>query len=197
MRTYLAPMAAAVLLLGGCAQTSSTYTVSEVGQPVETTNGTVVASRLVRVQGERNLVGAGAGAAAGAAGTTLAGGSGSAAVLGGLVGAGLGYLAQGGLTRREGIEYVVDLEDGRTVTIVQNRASQELPIESGAPVLVQLGSTYSRVLRDPRPADARRSGSGSPGDVWVNPDEVGSGGSYGASGSSDPSPYYAPPSGQQ
>ncbi|MBK8210812.1 MAG: hypothetical protein IPK78_13440 [Rhodospirillales bacterium] len=77
-----------------------------------------------------------------------------------MIGRGTGYLAQNATSGGEGIEYIVHMDDGRTVTLVQNRASGEMPISNGTPVLVQLGgSNYSRVVVDPRGA-ARTSPAG-------------------------------------
>ncbi|MGH6920515.1 MAG: hypothetical protein ACREJ0_22745, partial [Geminicoccaceae bacterium] len=51
---------------------STTYGDSEVGQTIETAQGSVVSSRVVDVAGEPGFIGAGAGAAVGAAGGGLA-----------------------------------------------------------------------------------------------------------------------------
>jgi outer membrane lipoprotein SlyB len=170
MRKRLIGVSLALVLLASCAHPASeTYLASEVGQTVEIGTGTVLSSRPVRVQGEGNLVGPAAGAALGAASTSLGSGNDALLLIGGMIGAGLGYLGQLGIGNREGIEYLVELEDGRTVTLVQNRAAEEEPLSSGTPVLVQVGSSYTRLIRDPRPEDARRSRGGS-GDVWVDPD---------------------------
>src|SRR5687768_5020380 len=111
----------ALVLLASCAHPASeTYLASELGQTVEIGTGTVLSSRPVRVQGESNLVGPASGAVLGAATTSLGSGNDALAVIGGVIGAGLGYLGQLGIGNREGIEYLVELEDGRTVTLVQN-----------------------------------------------------------------------------
>ena len=107
-----------------------------------------------------------AGGAEGAAGSALAfEGSGLVAVIGGVLGAGAGYLAQKQLNNREGIEYVLQMDDGRTVTLVQNRAAEEVPLPDGTPVLVQVSGQYTRVIADPR---AERVG----GADWVDPDTL-------------------------
>ena len=117
---------------------------------------------------------------------TIGSGSGStlAAVLGGLLGAGAGYLAEQRLKSREGIEYVLQMDDGRTITLVQNREAEEPPLPDGTPVLVQIGSRYSRVLEHPE-----IDGGGAAGD-GVNPD---------AGGAGEPESDLAtlPPAGQQ
>jgi outer membrane lipoprotein SlyB len=160
----------ATLLVTGCHSSSSTYDSGDVGRTVETAPGTVVSSRVVQVTGESNAVGAGAGGALGAATGGLVFESGWAAVIGGVLGAGVGYATQQAANSREGIEYVVTMNDGRTVTLVQNRASGEMPIANGTPVLVQLGGKYSRVMPDPRGQQPASSGG------WVDPDKVTTGG---------------------
>jgi outer membrane lipoprotein SlyB len=152
------------LLLSGCSHPSSdTYSAGDVGRTIETTEAQVISSRIVRVAGDTNAVGPLAGGALGAAGTGLIFDKGLAAVIGGVIGAGAGYLAQQQANDREGIEYVLRMDDGRTVTLVQNRGAEEQPLPDGTPVLVQISGQYTRVIADPR-AD-RASGGG-----WVDPD---------------------------
>lgn len=156
----------AALLLSACSHASSTrYDATDVGRTIETTEASVVSSRTVQISGQTNVVGPAAGGALGAAGTGLLfGGSGLAAVIGGVIGAGAGYLSQQQLNNREGIEYVLRMDDGRTVTLVQNRESDEPALPDGTPVLVQVSGQYTRVIQDPRAE--RRSGSAG----WVDPD---------------------------
>ncbi|MGH6884668.1 MAG: hypothetical protein ACREGK_01165 [Geminicoccales bacterium] len=189
----------AALLLAGCAHPSSTtYETGDVGRTIETANASVVSSRVVKIAGDSNAVGPVAGGALGAAGSALAfQGSGLVAVIGGVLGAGMGYLAQKQLNNREGIEYVLQMDDGRTVTLVQNRQSDEPPLPDGTPVLVQVSGQYTRVIADPR---AERVG----GADWVDPDTVPAeeGASIGAAPigeAGEPEPVEAPPalSGQQ
>jgi outer membrane lipoprotein SlyB len=180
---------AAIIALSACTNsTSSTYSGRDVGQVIETTEGTVVSSRIVEVRGgENNNTGALAGAAVGATtGAVIAKGQSAsiaAGVIGGLIGAGAGYLIEESARSREGIEYVVQMDDGRVVTIVQNRDTEELPLQDGERVLVQYGSDYTRVI--PSPVDTVGGGGGgaggagsgtagqggAPGSSWANPDE--------------------------
>jgi outer membrane lipoprotein SlyB len=152
------------LALAGCANPSaSTYEAAEVGRTIETTKASVVSSRMVKVAGDANAVGPVAGGVLGASSSALISrGSGLVAVIGGVIGAGIGYLTQQRLNNRDGIEYLLQMDDGRTVTLVQNRADDEAPLPAGTPVLVQVSGQYTRVIADPR---AERVG----GD-WVNPD---------------------------
>jgi outer membrane lipoprotein SlyB len=191
----------AALLLVGCAHPSgSTYEVGDVGRTIETAQASVVSSRVVKIAGDsNNLVGPAAGGALGAAGSALAfQGSGLVAVIGGVLGAGAGYLAQSRMNDRDGIEYVLQMDDGRTVTLVQNRAADETPLPDGTPVLVQVSGQYTRVIADPR---AERMG----GADWIDPDVVPEEEEAPASGDApigeagDPVPFTEPPpaSGQQ
>jgi outer membrane lipoprotein SlyB len=158
---------ALMVSVAACSHPSSTtYGDSEVGTTIETAQGSVVSSRVVDVAGEPGFIGAGAGAAVGAAGGGLAvNGPASllVAIVGGLVGAGIGYMAEKQIGDRDGIEYILQMDDGRLVTLVQNREDDEQPLPDGTPVLVQLAGQYTRVM--PHPATDHDAGSG-----WVDPD---------------------------
>lgn len=199
MKRAISAFAVIVLLAGCSAPTSQRYDSGDVGRPIETTQGAVVSSRVVEISGDTRNVGPIAGGAAGAAATGLAyggRGSGWAAILGGLVGAGAGYLIESSARSREGIEYIVRMNDGRTVTLVQNRQKEEQPIVDGTPVLVQISGRYTRVIPDPaadRAAAGTAAGAGGSGAVagagsgggWVDPDTV--------SASPDSAPPGSPP----
>jgi len=167
----------AVLLIGGCASASTTtYDAADVGRTIETASGKVVASRSVDVKGGSPTVGPLAGGAVGGATGGLAFGSGWAALLGAVVGAGVGYVAEQQISSGEGTEYVVEMDDGRTVTIVQNKEEGKPPIADGTPVLVQYSGKYTRVLEDPRvdkSGSRSASGAGAGGGGWIDPDVVG------------------------
>lgn len=166
MRAVASVLVGAVLLAGCSHPSGTTYGAGDVGRTIETAQGSVVSSRVVKVAGESNAVGPVAGGALGASGSALAfQGSGLVAVIGGVLGAGMGYLAQQQMNNREGIEYVLQMDDGRTVTLVQNREDEEQPLPDGTPVLVQVSGQYTRVIADPR---AERMG----GADWVDPDTL-------------------------
>lgn len=183
-----------LLLLGGCASSSyNIYSRDDVGRVIETTSGTVVSARPVNIKGERTGLGVAAGGATGAViGTTAFSGSGGtiAGVLMGLAGAVAGALAEEMLTSGSGVEYTIQTDDGRVVTVVQNDGGSEEPIVSGTPVLVQWGADYARVIpENVTPPTGMTGGpdgpdaTGAPGmggapmeaparstDDWVNPD---------------------------
>ena len=130
------------LVLSGCASSTSsdTYSRGQVGDINETMRGVVVSSRAVKIEGTKSGVGTIAGAAAGGAAGSQIGGGRAENIVGGIAGAVAGGLigaaAEEQLTKGQGIEYIVELEDGRTVTIVQG-ADNAIP--PGTPVLVILG----------------------------------------------------------
>jgi outer membrane lipoprotein SlyB len=197
---WLRPAALALILplaLAACAKPSSqTYEARDVGRTIETSEASVVSSRVVKITGETNAIGPAAGGI-GAAATTGAfvngRNAGLLAVLAGLVGAGAGYAAQKQLNDREGIEYILRMDDGRTVTLVQNREGEEEPIADGAPVLVQLSGGYTRIIPDPT-TDAGAGALPKPGDEdWIDPDQTGAA----APGEELPAPAGGPAAQQQ
>lgn len=168
-RFDLAAVGLVMLGLAACAHpTSEQYGTGDVGRIIDTGEGTVVAAKVVDIKGGENSgVGAVAGGALGATGAaTVFGGDNSgklaAGIIGGILGAGAGYLAEQEASGREGIEYVIRTPDGRLVTLVQNRAPEEQPIASGTPVLIQYGRDYTRIV--PLSADAGAPAAASEGE---------------------------------
>lgn len=164
-----------LLLVSACINSSrGVYEGRDVGRMIDTSEATVVNSRIVKIKEESKGYGPLAGAAAGATGVGLASnGSHNAGwliALGGLIGAGAGLLAEQAGRSREGIEYVVRTSDGRVMTLVQNRGDSEIPIPPGKAVLVQHSGSYTRVIERPEILE----------DEWRNPDR--SGGATGTGG---------------
>ena len=170
---------ACLFILTACStESTNTYKANDVGSIIETSEATVLNSRVVNIEGGDNSgAGAVAGGAVGATSGYVIAGSGSGrglgVVLGAVLGAATGYLAEESVRSREGIEYVVRMNDGRVVTLVQNREENEEPLPNGAPVLVQYGDDYTRVIE--LPAGAAGAGAASDGGSggasgWTNPD---------------------------
>jgi outer membrane lipoprotein SlyB len=118
----------AVLAVSGCARDISggSYVASKVGEVQETLAGKVISVRQVRVESEDqledNTLGLAAGGiAGGVAGNSFGKGTGKglATVGGALAGATLGALAQKELKNQMGMEYVVKLDRGDLLTVVQ------------------------------------------------------------------------------
>jgi outer membrane lipoprotein SlyB len=133
----------------GCAQNVSpnTYTGSEVGVVSKVKKGVILSRREVTID---NNSGAGglAGAAAGAAGgstlgngvsTNVAGAVGGA-VVGGLV----GHAIDKGVNQHKGYEYIIKLEGGQTVSVVQ---TNQLKFKPHQRVLVIYGA-MTRIVPD-------------------------------------------------
>lgn len=156
-RATIFAAAALALAVAGCShQTSLTYNADEVGRVIDTSHGVVLSSRVVEISGEGEQSGYGPllGGASGASAGYFIGGSSDAgqvigSVLGGLIGAGLGWATEQSVDSRQGIEYVLRLDSGKDVTLVQNRASDETPLPIGTSVLIQRGSGYARVIPTP------------------------------------------------
>jgi outer membrane lipoprotein SlyB len=164
-RGRLAAVIASLLLVSGCINSSkNVYEGRDVGRMIDTTEATVVSSRIVNIKEESRGIGPLAGAAVGGVGTGLASSgshnSGWLIALGALAGAGVGYLTEQFARSRDGIEYTVRTSDGRVMTLVQNKDSEETPIPAGKAVLVQHAGTYTRVIEKPEMLE----------DQWRNPD---------------------------
>jgi outer membrane lipoprotein SlyB len=109
----------------------------------------VVSARTVDIQGSQSGVGTMAGTATGAVAGSAIGSSTRANVIGAIGGAVLGGVVGGaveeGTTRQQGMEYVVETEDGSLLTIVQGIES---PLREGDRVIVVYGAR-ARVIADP------------------------------------------------
>lgn len=93
--------------------------------------GTVESVRPVVLEGTQTPVGATAGAALGGlAGSNIGKGRGSAA--GAIVGAVAGAAIEEGLTRRQGVEITVRLDDGRYLAVVRRTKASNFGPASGS-----------------------------------------------------------------
>jgi outer membrane lipoprotein SlyB len=168
-RRHLVPVFGALLLASGCVNpTKAVYESRDVGRMIDTSEATVVSSRIVSIKEESRGRVPLAGAAVGATGAGLLASphAGLAIALGGLIGAGAAVFAERSARSREGIEYVVRTSDGRVMMLVQNRDGSETPIRAGTSVIVQHGSRYTRVIEKPENLEEQ----------WRNPDTPGNGG---------------------
>lgn len=148
----VAVLALAGMLAGCSTHGQSRYSERDIGRSSVVEFGTVIQARQVDIRGETSGLGWMAGAAAG--GIALSGvgqGSGNAAaILGGVIaGALLGSMAEQSMSNRVGIEYIVTLANGTTVTIVQDQPPEDRVFQAGNRVMVQTSGSYRRVL----PAD--------------------------------------------
>jgi outer membrane lipoprotein SlyB len=141
---------AGALILAGCAtQGQNRYSYQDVGRASVVEFGTVLASRQVDIQGKNSGVGGVVGGTAGglAMSNVGQGGGNVAAIAGGiLAGAVAGAVAEQAMSNRVGIEYIITLANGKTITIVQEQAEGDKIFGPGDPVMVQASGTYQRVL---------------------------------------------------
>lgn len=151
--TILAVLAAAAMTVSSCTRQISpgVYEGQTVGTSAQTYTGTVQSARVVVVQEDellqQNTIGGALGAAAGGlAGSRVGEGWGkiAASTGGALAGATIGAMAQRGLQRQNAMEYIVRLDNGQLMTVVQGMQPQ-IPI--GRRVYVQAGANgTARVL---------------------------------------------------
>ena len=137
--------------VAGCAKRPSqnVYNYDEVGKSSAVSFGTVVSRREIDITGKNTGTGALIGGAAGAgAGSYIGSGDGTAwAVAGGaLAGAVIGAIAEQSAADRKGVEYVVVLESGVTLTIAQDVGEKDVLLNPGDRVIVQNSGGYQRVL---------------------------------------------------
>jgi outer membrane lipoprotein SlyB len=123
--TFLVPvMAIIAVYLAGCASSRSgqVYSRDEARKVQTVENGTVVSVKKVLIEGTKTPIGTAAGGVTGGVlGHTVGSGSGRtvATVLGALAGAAAGTAAEEGITRKPGLEIVVEKDSGQTIVVVQ------------------------------------------------------------------------------
>lgn len=116
----------------GCAQnvSSTTYSTGEVGVAAKVVPGVVLSRRVVKIDGNSGAGGL-AGAAAGAAAGSGVGGSTQGNIVGAIGGAVAGGLignaVDKGVNSQQGIEYIIKLKSGETISVVQAANVQFAP----------------------------------------------------------------------
>lgn len=119
---FLGVSAALTLSLGACATTPASQTVNQAGQVNTVYFGTITALQQVDIRPGQTRVGAITGAIIGGAAGSTIGSSTAANVAGAAAGAAAGGAAGGaaqGASRTRGIEFIIRLDNGDTVSIVQ------------------------------------------------------------------------------
>ena len=123
IKTGLIGILAAGLVMG-CASSRSgeVYSRDHARKAQTVVAGTVESVKEMTIEGTKTPIGGVAGGVAGGVlGSTVGGGSGRtvATVVGALAGAAAGAVAEEGLTRKAGLEIVVNKDDGTTIVVVQ------------------------------------------------------------------------------
>lgn len=145
----IAAALAVTLVLSACApgQGANTYSRNQARTEQSVRLGTVEGVRTVRLEGTRTPIGTLAGGVVGGvAGSTIGGGRGStiAAVLGAVAGGLAGSAVEEGVTRKDGLEVTVRLDNGNIIAITQEA---DEPFKPGDRVRVLSGGGVSRVTR--------------------------------------------------
>lgn len=119
-----------LVIIGGCAskQSGGSFSRSEARKVQQVEFGVVEFVRPVEIEGTKTPIGAGAGAAVGSiAGSTVGSRKDGriGAVLGGVAGGLIGAAAEEQLTKKQGVEVTVRLENGEVIAIVQEAVPEE------------------------------------------------------------------------
>jgi outer membrane lipoprotein SlyB len=122
-----------VSVMAGCTPNISPDVVQagNANEVTTTVQGKVISMRTVTVKGNDNTVGMLAGGAAGAvAGSAIGQGRGSllGAIGGAVLGGTAGSFAQDKLSTQQGIEYIVKLDNGKMLTVVQGAGAQNYTV---------------------------------------------------------------------
>lgn len=136
-------------LVAACAGSSSpdVYSRHQVRKAYTVYDATVVDIRVVEIEGRSTRVGTLGGAWIGsAAGRSVGGGRGSriAGAVGGVAGAVAGQGIEREVTEEQGLELLLELDNGETVAVVQGA---DVPFEIGERVRVLRDGSSARVTR--------------------------------------------------
>jgi outer membrane lipoprotein SlyB len=137
------------VFLTGCAQNpyGNAYSTSGTRQVQNVYYGTIVSTQAVTIDPNQTGVGTLAGGAIGGLlGSKVGKGTGStiAAIGGAILGGVLGSATQGGITRRNGVNLTIKLDNGRVISIVQ-QVNPKVIFRTGQRVQVNIGGSGSRV----------------------------------------------------
>jgi outer membrane lipoprotein SlyB len=142
-------LALSVFLLAGCAgsQSGSSYSREQTRGEMNVRLGVVESVRQVAIEGTKTPVGPLAGGVIGGiAGSNIGGGRGSTvgAVLGAVAGGVAGQAIESGVTKKNGLEITVKLDNGQLIAVTQEADEQFYP---GDRVRVLSGQGATRVTR--------------------------------------------------
>jgi outer membrane lipoprotein SlyB len=142
----------AATLLSGCASNlqGDTYSREDARQVQTVSYGTVEAAKLVVIEGTKTPIGGIAGAVIGGlAGSTIGGGTGSdiAAVAGAVAGGLAGGKAEEELTKSQGIELVIRMDESNKVISVVQADNPNQPINVGDRVRLMSVNGQTRVSK--------------------------------------------------
>ncbi len=148
-RTPLIALAATAALLTGCASTDPDLrSRPEAMRMAQVQDGTVIAVRKVKLDGNQTGLGATVGAVAGGVAGGSVGGRRESAVfstLGAVLGGVLGHAIERSGGREEALEFIVQLRNGERVAIVQSQGEERF--NPGDAVMIITQGRSARVAR--------------------------------------------------
>jgi len=129
-KSVLVILVAITMGLSGCASTLSgeSYSRSEARMVQQVDYGVIEGLRPVKIEGTKTPLGAGAGALIGGIAGSSAGGRTASkvlAVIGAVAGGLAGAAVEEGVTRAQGVEITVKMNDGRSIAVVQALSPNE------------------------------------------------------------------------
>jgi len=135
------------IVITGCATSKSgdVYSRDEARQVQSVQMGVVEGARRIKIEGTKSDIGTGAGALIGGlAGSSAGHGKGSSigAVVGAVAGGVVGAAMEEGITRENGMEITIRLENGRIISVVQGGNEE---FKAGDKVRVLQGGGETRV----------------------------------------------------
>ena len=146
MRFWPACLLFSALLLGGCANKSTTDILEiDSGKAFTVRYGTIMSHRPVSVRSDPTTA-VGTGAVMGGVGGALLSKTNSATLVGFLAGAVAGEILHDLGETNNGIEYVIAFGDGTTMIIDQIQRNREPVLAEGTRVIVQFGAKVNRVI---------------------------------------------------
>lgn len=123
------------------------YDAEKLGRAQQVEYGQIVKTNVVEVASRNDGTGSLLGAAAGATAGSVIGGSTQVNILGALGGAAIGGITGHAIGKRtgnqKGIQYIVHLDNGKTVSIIQGNDPQ---LHAGQRVMVLTGDKMDRVI---------------------------------------------------
>jgi len=125
----------------------NTYTHGEIGIAAKVNKGVIISKRIINIESTSGIGGVAGAVGGGAAGSMIGGSTATNVVgaVGGAVVAGVvGHELDKAINRHTGYEYIIKLDDGKTISIAQEKSIQ---LAIGQKVLIIYGAT-TRIVPD-------------------------------------------------
>lgn len=151
-KTLIAFMLVAVIAISGCADSKSgdrdTYSSKEVNKVSKVIRGQIIEVNAVEIKGDK-VVGTTTGVIIGAVAEAFIGGTTTVNVImgttGAVAGGYAGYKISGIMNDGEGYEYIIKLDDGDVIRIVQEKTNK---LYFGDRVVIKINDEYTSIERE-------------------------------------------------